>query len=177
MRVPGSPAPRLPVRRAGGHHQREQMLGCGMRREGTRRSMPVHQRILPMLRIDHRRAQPRVEILRRRVAPARHHIGQVVVAHAAADDQHVAAAQRCQRASDREVLAGIETLNERKLENRHVRLRIDEHERHEHAVVDPARAIDVADKAGIAQQRADLGGQRRRARDQITQLVGVGRKA
>ena len=63
---------------------------------------------------------------------------QVVIAHAAADDEHALIAKRRQCAAQREMQGGVESRLQRHLQNGHVGIRIDEKERHEYPVVQAA---------------------------------------
>src|SRR5262245_33017242 len=91
----------------GRNHQREQMLAARMAGHGTRRRAPTrklpvaHRRIA---RLDRLR-EPGIEALGGLVAArtAGEEFAQVVITHAAADDQHVLVAQWRERAPERQM--------------------------------------------------------------------------
>src|ERR1035438_7716038 len=90
-----------------------------------------------------RPAEPVVETLRGvpRSRVLGEEVSQVVVAHPAADNEHALVPQRLERIADAQMLCRIEAGLQRKLQHRHLGLRVDELERHEYAVIEPALAF------------------------------------
>ena len=122
-------------------------------------------------------AQPAIEALgdleRRRPTEPSH----VVVAHAAAEDQHTLVPQRRQRTPDRDVPHGIERAIQRQLQRRQRGVRIDQQHRHERPMVEVALRIRRGRDPRSLQQLLHARRQRRIAGGRPGQLVGVGRKA
>ena len=90
----------------------------------------------------------------RRVAVAE--VPQVVEAHAAADDRDPLVAQRLERLAERDVEGRIEVLAQGQHDDRNLGLRIDDEERHEHAVVEAALAVGRDRQPRLLDQRLDL---------------------
>jgi hypothetical protein len=100
-----------------------------------------------------------------------------VVAHATADDQHALVAQRFEQCAELEMRRGIQTRVQRELHDRHVRLRVDQQKRHEHAVVEPALGLGARRHAAGGEQFLHACGERRITRRQVFQLVRMRREA
>jgi hypothetical protein len=174
-------APHAVAGGAGNHVQRQQVL-LGARRvaQAPGRAgggVPGGQAGVALGRGQgHGVGQPAVELgadrRRARIAVAAH----VVVAHAAADDQHAFVAQRRQRLAVADVRLRVQAARGH-LQHRHVGVGKGHHQRDEGAVVVAALGVDGGGDAGVRQQAARALGQRRRAGRGVTQLVGVRRKA
>jgi hypothetical protein len=64
-----------------------------------------------------------------------------VIAHAAADDQHVAVAQRHQRLADGDMFGWVQAGFQRQLHHRNIGVGIDQQEGDEHAMVQAALSV------------------------------------
>ena len=82
-----------------------------------------------------------------------------------------------ERLADSDMERRIEVALQRQHHHRDLRLGIDDHERHEHAVVEAALGILADLQSGGGDEALDLGGDLRRAGRRIPQLIGVGGEA
>src|ERR1035441_6832686 len=120
------------------------MLAARMALARRGRLCPLRQRALTLGCVGRDRpAEPVVETLRGvpRSRVLGEEVSQIVVAHPAADNEHALVPQRLERTADTQMLCRIEAGLQRKLQHRHLGLRVDELERHEYAVIEPALAF------------------------------------
>ena len=121
--------------------------------------------------------EPGIEGGRSVAAAPGEHVGQVVIAHAAAHDENPLIPQRRQDAAERQMQRRVEAGLQRQLQDGNVCIRIDEQKRHEYSVIEPAPGFNIALEAGFLQQRTHAFGQVGSADRRIFQAIGVLRKA
>ena len=102
---------------------------------------------------------------------------EVVIAHAAADDRDAFVAQRRQRLADRDVQGGIQVLAQRQHYDGNFGFRIDDQERHEDAMVEPALRIFLDREPRRGDQLFHAPPEFGRARRRIFELISVRREA
>ena len=83
-------------------------------------------------------------------------MAQVVEAHAGADDRDAFVAQRLERLAELDVERRIEVLAQGQHDHRDLGLRIDDQERHEHAVIEAAGVVGRDRQARLLDQPLDL---------------------
>ncbi|MNK87665.1 hypothetical protein D3C87_1076050 [compost metagenome] len=164
--------------RAHRDHQRNQVLLARVRHARRRGRGPVLQALHARLRrgLHSRLVEPVAEGLGHAVR-LRAEVAQVVIAQAAADDEHVLVAQRRNRAAQCQVLGRVEPAPQRQLHHRHVGVRVHRGHRREHAVVVAALGVDLRRQAGGGDQRLHALREFGRTGRGVAHLVGVGRKA
>ncbi|MNY16648.1 hypothetical protein D3C86_1499240 [compost metagenome] len=166
---------------AGGHHQRDEVLRARVGEAPPRRLVPADQLLVARraVGIAERVVEPPVkglgEAIGLRLIPEEG--PQVVVAHAAAHDEHSLVPQGRERSPDGQVLGRIEVRLQGELHHRDVRLGVDQQKGDEDPVIQPARGILARFDPACGEQLAHPRGHLGRARGRVLEVVGVLREA
>ena len=158
-------------------HQGNKVFFARMAGAGAGRAGPMRQRLLAALGLFKACIQPIIKSLGLARALGREHLAQIVIAHAASDDQNPLFAKGRQRLAHGHVAGRIEVAQQGQLQDRNVRFRRHHHQGNEDPVIPAAVFVAPGLKSSLGQQVFDPQGQVRRAGGVIGQAVGVLRKA
>ena len=163
------------------NHEGNQVFGAGMRGTSAGRLMPCRELAFARrgIRVGHRVIQPAIEVCRgtqsARITTVE--VAQIVIAHTAANNQNTLIAQRRQGAAQTQVSRRIQITIQRHLHHRNVRVRIDELERNEDAVIETSLGFLVRRNVCRGEQLPHAPCERWITRNGISEAIRVLRKA